>query len=161
MTFNHDISIIPSENNTGYTPKTDLFKEWVNSTLQNHIAQPISMSLCIVNDITIQEYNFQYRKKNQPTNVLSFRSDIPSEALEQLGLTHHPLGDVLLCESIINSEAHIQNKDPKAHWAHMIIHGTLHLLGYDHIEEKDAHIMEQYETELLEKFNFQNPYLHF
>jgi probable rRNA maturation factor len=90
-----------------------------------------------------------YRKKKYPTNVLSFLVDDE----------HHLIGDIVLCAPVIEKEALEQLKNLEAHYAHLIIHGALHLYGYDHENKKDAEIMEEKEIKILTKLGFKNPYL--
>ncbi len=106
----------------------------------------------IVNEAEIQTLNKAYRGKDQPTNVLSFPSDLPIEIDEAI------LGDVVICTSVVASEAIAQNKTFERHLTHMAIHGTLHLLGFDHIEESDANEMEALEVKILETLGIKNPY---
>ncbi|MCB1757554.1 MAG: rRNA maturation RNase YbeY, partial [Gammaproteobacteria bacterium] len=106
-----------------------------------------------VDEQEIQSLNATYRDKNQVTNVLSFPADYPPE----ISLPY--LGDILICAAVVNTEAVEQGKPAEAHWAHMVIHGVLHLRGYDHIEEEDAERMERLETELLGELGFSDPYL--
>ena len=96
--------------------------------------------------------NHDYRGKTGPTNVLSFPAGLP----EDLGLPL--LGDIVICTPIVRQEAADQGKPAQAHWAHMTVHGTLHLLGYDHIEDEDARIMESMETAILASLHFPCPY---
>jgi len=105
----------------------------------------------------IQVLNREYRDKDAPTNVLTFASldsndPIPVNA-------PYPLGDVILAFQTIDREAREQGKFFKDHFLHMVVHGTLHLLGYDHITEDEANIMESLEIRILEKMNIQNPYM--
>jgi probable rRNA maturation factor len=103
-----------------------------------------------------QELNHQYRGKNKPTNVLSFPFEIPEHLPE--GVEIELLGDLIICAPVVEREAQEQNKALLAHWAHMTLHGCLHLLGYDHIEDKEAEEMESLEIEILQKMGFPNPY---
>jgi len=107
----------------------------------------------IVDKTEIQNLNKTYRGKDQPTNVLSFPSDLPIEIDEAI------LGDVVICIDVVSEEAKIQNKTFEHHLTHMAVHGTLHLLGFDHIEESDASKMESLEIKILEKIKIANPYL--
>ncbi|SDB97335.1 rRNA maturation RNase YbeY [Acinetobacter boissieri] len=103
------------------------------------------------------ELNLQYRQKDKPTNVLSFPSEVPEEVLEQLDCM--PLGDLVICIPVVLEEAKNQKKTAIHHFTHMLVHGVLHLLGYDHeISEADAEEMEQLEIEILQKLHIDNPY---
>ncbi|MBI2383603.1 MAG: rRNA maturation RNase YbeY [Gammaproteobacteria bacterium] len=95
--------------------------------------------------------NARYRGKNKPTNVLSF----PYPELTGEGM----LGDLVVCAPVVAREAREQGKPPRHHWAHMIVHGSLHLLGYDHIDAKDAGRMEARERAILARFDIPDPYL--
>ena len=106
----------------------------------------------IVDKAEIQNLNKTYRHKDQVTNVLSFPSDLPVEIDESI------LGDVVICTDVVDEEAKAQNKAFDHHLLHMAIHGTLHLLGFDHIEESDANKMESLEIKILEKIEIANPY---
>ncbi len=106
----------------------------------------------IVDEDESQQLNGQYRQKDKPTNVLSFPADLPEEL--QLPL----LGDLVICAPVVAREAEDQNKALDAHWAHMLVHGTLHLLGYDHIDETDATEMEALETQIITELGFAPPY---
>ena len=106
----------------------------------------------IVDKDEIQTLNKTYRHQDKPTNVLSFESDLPVEIDEAI------LGDVVICTEVVAEEAKAQNKTFDEHLTHMAIHGTLHLLGYDHIESEDAKQMENLEIKILEKIKIANPY---
>ena len=86
------------------------------------------------------ELNGTYRQQHKPTNVLSFPADLPD------GVTHPLLGDIIVCAAVVEREAREQNKTAEAHWTHMFVHGSLHLLGYDHILADEANKMEAMET---------------
>lgn len=100
----------------------------------------------------IQQLNRDYRHKDKTTNVLSFPSDLPIEIDESI------LGDVVICIDVVIEEAQVQNKKFEDHLMHMAIHGTLHLLGFDHIKEEEAIEMESLEIKILEKLKIDNPY---
>ncbi|ELW82168.1 TPA: rRNA maturation RNase YbeY [Acinetobacter nosocomialis] len=103
------------------------------------------------------QLNLQYREKDKPTNVLSFPSDIPEEVLPMLDAL--PLGDLVICIPVVLQEALEQKKTAQNHFAHLLVHGVLHLLGYDHeISDEDAEEMEGLEIEILAKLNIANPY---
>ena len=104
-----------------------------------------------------QQLNLQYREKDKPTNVLSFPSDIPEEVLPMLDA--FPLGDLVICIPVVLQEAIEQKKTAQEHFAHLLVHGVLHLLGYDHeTSDEDAEEMEGLEVEILAKLNIDNPY---
>jgi probable rRNA maturation factor len=133
-------------------PSDDEFKTWISAALAGEREQA-EVSLRIVDSAEITELNHQYRGNNYATNVLSFPADLP----EELGL--FLLGDIVICAEVVAREALEQHKTIDAHWAHMVVHGTLHLLGYDHIDDDDAEIMESREIEILNQLDFSNPYL--
>ena len=116
----------------------------------------MSVSFYITTPMEIQEINLKYRKKNKPTNVLSF----PYENIIQFNDEEIDcfIGDIILCPNIIEQESIEQNKKLIDHWAHITIHGILHLLGYDHIICSDAEQMERLEIEILESLHIENPY---
>ncbi|MDG2395462.1 rRNA maturation RNase YbeY [Candidatus Thioglobus sp.] len=105
-----------------------------------------------VDKLEIQQLNRDYRHKDKTTNVLSFPSDLPIEIDESI------LGDVVICIDVVIEEAQVQNKKFEDHLIHMAIHGTLHLLGFDHIKEEEAIEMESLEIKILEKLKIDNPY---
>lgn len=111
------------------------------------------LTVRIVDRTEITTLNRDYRGKNKATNVLSFPAELPDHI--ELPL----LGDVVICAPIVVQEAREQNKQTQHHWAHMIVHGTLHLLGYDHIDDSEATVMEGLEINILADLNIQNPYL--
>lgn len=106
----------------------------------------------LVDEAESAELNGNYRNKPVPTNVLSFPFEAPP------GVESAILGDVLICASVVEREAGEQGKELKAHWAHMVVHGVLHLQGYDHIEPDDADMMESTEIRIMETLGFANPY---
>jgi len=118
---------------------------------------PASVSIRITDSEEIQQLNDQFRDKNTPTNVLSF----PMHQVDELALAAMPfylLGDIALCASVIRQEAETQGKPLASHWAHMVIHGMLHLQGYDHIKTGQAQQMEKLEVSLLNQLGYANPY---
>ncbi len=125
--------------------------KWVKTAIGAHRSE-VEMTIRITDKHEIQYLNHEYRQKNKPTNVLAF----PLEQHEDLPIPL--LGDLVVCAEVIEEEAKEQNKDMIAHWAHIIIHGTLHLLGYDHIEDKEAEEMESLETTLMQQLGYNNPY---
>ncbi len=113
---------------------------------------PAIASLLVTTSDEIQKLNKQYRDKDKATNVLSFPMQSPEEVDVCL------LGDIVLCASIIDQEAVQQSKTRASHWAHMVVHGMLHLQGYDHIDNIEAEEMEQLEIDILNQLGFDSPY---
>jgi len=137
-------------------PSEELFSQWISAALANEHDWPhdsAEVCLRIVDAAEINALNLQYRGKDYATNVLSFPADLPAELNLPL------LGDIVICSAVVEREAVEQHKVSNAHWAHMVIHGTLHLLGYDHIDDDEAEFMESREIEILSALNFPNPYL--
>jgi probable rRNA maturation factor len=126
---------------------------WINTALaHSHTSNEAQLCLRLVDEDEMAELNSTYRAKNGPTNVLSFPADLPPE----LGLPL--LGDIVICAPVVAREASAQGKPLAAHWAHMAVHGCLHLLGYDHIEAHDAAVMEALETTILAQLGLPCPY---
>lgn len=115
------------------------------------------LTVRIVDEAESQQLNHDYRGKNKPTNVLSFPFEVPEGLPEDVDFPL--LGDLIVCAQVVNREAQEQNKTAEAHWAHMLLHGCLHLLGYDHIEDGEAEEMESLEIKILQKMGFPNPYI--
>lgn len=134
----------------GYLPSPEDLQVWTNLALQKDIVAQLSVR--IVNEAESQAINKQYRGKDKPTNVLSFPLEMP----EDIGM--YMLGDLLICAPVVEREALEQHKPIKAHWAHMVIHGMLHLQGYDHISDNEANEMESLEIQLLQQLGYDNPY---
>jgi probable rRNA maturation factor len=134
-----------------FIPTQESFFEWV--TIATREKKPnAEVSIRIVDKIESQSLNKQYRNIDKPTNVLSFPAEFPK------GVDIPFLGDIVICAPIVEAEAKIQNKLIAAHWAHMTIHGVLHLLGYDHIENDEAEIMEALEVKYLAQLDISSPY---
>lgn len=125
--------------------------QWVAAALRDE-RDVAELSVCIVDAATSADLNNRYRGKDYPTNVLSFPADLPPE----LGLPL--LGDLVVCAEVVAREALEQGKQAQAHWAHMLVHGTLHLLGYDHIDDQEAEAMEALETTIVTALGFAPPY---
>jgi probable rRNA maturation factor len=140
-----------------YLPTSEQMKNWANAALSElkdgSKIDCSEMTIRIVDANEIQSLNHTYRHKNKPTNVLSFPAEIPDEI--DLAL----LGDIVICASVVEKEAIEQEKSLDAHWAHMVVHGALHLLGYDHLNDHEAEEMESKEIEILDNFGYANPYL--
>ncbi len=128
---------------------------WLKAALTGHL-EAAEVSVRLVEEAESQELNEQYRGMNKPTNVLSFPFELPPGVpAEEMNFL---LGDLVVCGAVVAHEAALQNKDLHHHWAHIIIHGALHLLGYDHIESVDAEQMEQMEREILAGLDISDPY---
>jgi len=132
-------------------PDKDQITRWLQIACSMDI--PYSVSVRIVAKEEAQQLNKQYRNKDYATNVLSFTFDPPPIPMD---VTH--LGDLILCKQVVEKEAKQQNKATHDHWAHLIIHGALHLQGYDHLTDAQADNMEQLEISLLNKLGMTNPY---
>ena len=125
---------------------------WLQTVIDAHEDTGHEVTVRIVTPQESQQLNHQYRGKEKPTNVLSFPFESPPELALPL------LGDLIVCADVVAKEAEEQGKPLQHHWAHMIIHGGLHLLGYDHIEDEDAEEMESLEIELLAGLGIKDPY---
>lgn len=132
-------------------PTAEAFQRWAESAL-TQVEQDCELSIRLVDEAESAELNQQYRGKNGPTNVLSFPFESPIELDPRL------LGDLVICAPVVEKEAAEQDKAVNDHWAHMVVHGCLHLLGYDHIEDEEAEQMEALEIEILNTLNIINPY---
>ena len=132
-------------------PDDDSLIRWAALALRDDPGKELTIRL--VDAAESQTLNSQYRHKDSATNVLSFPADLPPELNIPL------LGDLVICVPVVNREAAEQGKLAEAHWAHMVIHGCLHLLGHDHIDDDDAEVMEQLERQLLAELGIADPYL--
>ncbi len=131
-------------------PSEQLFHDWVNASLlasYRHLEQTIR----IVDEAESNDLNQRYRGKDAPTNVLAFPADADY-------LDYDCLGDLVICAPVVSVEAATQGKTAEAHWAHLVVHGMLHLQGYDHQETADTREMECLEIKILDTLGFANPY---
>ena len=133
-------------------PDPQSIERWVGAAIGNQ-RESTELSVRIVDEEEGQSLNEQYRGSAGATNVLSFPFE--NESPELLPL----IGDIVICAPVVAKEAVEQNKALNAHWAHMIIHGVLHLLGYDHQDDEQANVMETLETEIMQGLGFPPPYL--
>jgi probable rRNA maturation factor len=142
---------IQIESQSHSLPTREQFQSWVDTILKNS-EEDSEIVIRIVDEPEMIQFNKQYRQKKGTTNILSFPFDAPDEIESIL------LGDLLICAPVIEQEAQLQNKKREHHWAHMIIHGILHLLGYDHIDDDEAKEMEALEIKMLSAIDIANPY---
>ena len=143
-------------------PQQEDIQLWLDSLFSHQQIADKEITVRIVDQEEIQQLNLQYRGKDKATNVLSFPFEMPELALPdgmQLDDSmSNFLGDIVICAQVVTQESEQQNKPLNHHWAHMLIHGTLHLLGYDHIEEQEAEEMEGIEIAILHKLAIDDPY---
>lgn len=134
-------------------PTEAQFQQWLEAAILpfQDIAE---VTVRIVDEEESQQLNFDYREKDKPTNVLSFPFELPP-GVEELPL----LGDLVICAQVVAAEALEQGKELHHHWAHMVVHGCLHLLGFDHINDEDAEQMEAEEILILQQLGIKNPYI--
>ena len=142
---------IATENLEGL-PTEEQIVQWATAAVQPE-GDEVEMTVRIVDEAESHELNLTYRGKDRPTNVLSFPFECPDEVALPL------LGDLVICRQVVEREAVEQEKPLMAHWAHMVVHGSLHLLGYDHIEDDEAEEMESLETQIMQGLGFDDPYL--
>ncbi|WP_420235425.1 rRNA maturation RNase YbeY [Pseudomonas sp. ABY48] len=133
-------------------PSEAQFRQWCELALRQRSADS-ELTIRLVDEPEGRELNRTWRQKDYATNVLSFPADVPDELLD-IPL----LGDLVICVPVVEREATEQDKTPEAHWAHLVIHGCLHLLGYDHIEDDEAEEMEALERTLLAELGHPDPY---
>lgn len=149
MQIQTDITV-PSHN----LPTPEDFQRWATAAIKTANKREGDVAIRIVTIAEIQQLNRDYRHKDKPTNVLSFPFDMP-EGIEGIDPI---LGDIAICADIVAQEAAAQQKKPQDHWAHMVVHGCLHLLGYDHIKDDEAEEMEALEIAILTQFGITTPY---
>lgn len=135
----------------GPLPNEQDFVDWLNVALEGRVSDA-ELSVRIVDEQEGRRLNHEYRGRDRPTNVLSFPAD------EMPGIAPQPLGDLVLCAPLVIREAREQHKATAAHWAHLCVHGALHLLGYDHEQDDEAREMEGLEVEILARMGYQDPY---
>lgn len=135
---------------TNGIPGDEAFRRWVEGALEGR-RESAELTIRIVGETESHELNLQYRGKDKPTNVLSFPFDAPEMVESDL------LGDLVICAPVVSREAAAQGKSLEAHWAHMVVHGALHLLGFDHQNEQEAEEMEGLEREIIEVMGYPDP----
>lgn len=141
---------------SGNVPADEHIESCVNDVLkQVDYNDSVEISVRIVDEDESRGLNKEYRGKDQPTNVLSFAADIGAYAPDD---TARPLGDIVICAPVVEHEASEQGKSLADHWAHLVVHGTLHLLGFDHESDAGAMEMEAIEREILAARGVADPY---
>ncbi len=151
MTISVEISISDKiESAENDVPESALLQSWAAAAYLSSVPAVASMLITDIDEM--QQLNKRYRNKDKPTNVLSFPMQLPVEVDVSL------LGDIALCAPVIKQEANQQLKSEMSHWAHMVVHGMLHLQGYDHINNDEAEEMEKLEIKILNKLGFADPY---
>ncbi len=159
-----------------WIPDVKQLQDWIALAWESQSVQAdeqVEVSVALVSLIRMQALNLHYRDQDKPTNVLSFAADMPALAVPaeaqhdtekspgRLSLSStwlRPLGDIVLCPSVLSEEAEAQNKSIEHHWAHLVVHGVLHLCGLDHQTSVQADVMELAEIRILSKAGIANPY---
>jgi probable rRNA maturation factor len=153
-----DLQIALTDSASVVLPGIEDIQRWANAAVKQakSAENDLQVTVRIVDETEITQLNKDYRHKDGPTNVLSFPFEsppgVPAEECESL------LGDVVVCAAVVAQEAVAQHKPTEAHWAHMLVHGILHLLGYDHQTDDDAQKMEALEINVLGDLGYPNPY---
>ncbi len=133
-------------------PSNETISRWAQAALEDIDNKKSELTVRIVDESEITDLNRTYRGKDKVTNVLSFPFTDPPETATSI------LGDVIVCAAVVKREAQEQDKAPEAHWAHMVVHGILHLCGYDHEQSEQAEQMESIETDIMTRLGFPAPY---
>jgi probable rRNA maturation factor len=148
MTLRIDVQVAGSRSGL---PGVAKFRHWARSVLAGR-RRDAELAIRIVDEAESRALNRRFRGKDRSTNVLAFPAELPPEL--QLPL----LGDLVICREVVEAEAAAQGKPAEAHWAHMVVHGTLHLVGYDHESADEAEVMEALEAEILAELGWPDPY---
>ncbi|HEY3645687.1 MAG TPA: rRNA maturation RNase YbeY [Gammaproteobacteria bacterium] len=133
-------------------PTAVQFQRWAEAAFAGR-REAAELSIRVVDEQEGAALNARYRGKDYATNVLSFPAELPS------GVPLPMVGDLVICATVVAREAREQGKSAEAHWAHLTVHGCLHLIGYDHEDDKQAGLMEPLETAILAGLGFPDPYL--
>lgn len=137
-------------------PKDEDLIKWLTATLESEQHGDTELTIRFVDEKESTELNEQYRDKAGSTNILSFPFEAPPGMDDEVEL--NLLGDLIICSAVVKTQAIEQKKEEIAHWAHMVVHGTLHLLGYDHLTDEEAAIMENKEIKILSQLGYSDPY---
>lgn len=132
-------------------PDPRRIRRWARAALDGHATPPAEVTVRVVGEREGRQLNRRWRGRPDATNVLSF----PAPAL---AMAPGALGDIAVCAPVVAREARVQGKAPAAHWAHLVIHGVLHLLGHDHQRQRDARVMEALERRILARLGYPDPY---
>ena len=152
------VDVQPEAGDAGI-PAAEQFERWVDAAL-SELAGAHDLAIRIVGEEEGRDLNRSYRQKDYPTNVLSFPAaidDLPAAVRQSLEIA--PLGDLVICAPVVLREAAEQHKPLDAHWAHLVVHGCLHLLGHDHEEPAEAEAMESLETAIMARLGYPDPYI--
>jgi len=133
-------------------PRRATIQRWVREALRGLRRKRVGLGIRVVNESESASLNTRYRGKRKSTNVLSFRFDPPP------GVKSDFLGDLVICAPVVQREARVQRIPAQAHWAHMVVHGIMHLRGYDHQRIDEANVMERKEARVLKRLGFDDPY---
>ncbi|MCZ6501491.1 MAG: rRNA maturation RNase YbeY [Gammaproteobacteria bacterium] len=152
----HELDIQWCVKDRTHLPNEELIRHWVNVSLGELVERDVELCLRIVDTGEIQSLNQQYRRKDKPTNVLSFPNDCIDGCVDENGRVL--LGDIVICKEVVVSESTTQEKSVEAHFAHLLIHGLLHLQGHDHSVDDQANKMEAIEIDLMKNLGYGNPY---
>jgi probable rRNA maturation factor len=137
-----------------WSPARAEIAKWASTAL-GRLAAGREINVRVVGPAESRRLNARFRRRDKPTNVLSFPiADVPAAT----GGGSRPLGDLVICPHVLRAEALEQKKSLRAHWAHLVVHGSLHLIGYDHEREAQARRMERREIIVLRRLGFTNPY---
>ena len=140
------------QNDDGFEnlPAQDRFEDWVEGALQDSYEQ-LEQTIRVVGEDESRDLNRRFRDRDKPTNVLAFPSDADL-------LDYDCLGDLVICAPVVLAEAATQGKTDEAHWAHLVVHGMLHLQGFDHQDAAQTREMERLEIKILDTLGYTNPY---
>ena len=139
-------------------PSFEHVSEWASTALGG-LKEDADLSVVLVGPDESQQLNHEFRGKDKPTNVLSFPFEVHEELVGMDIDMGNTIGDLIICVPVVEKEAQEQNKPIMHHWAHMVVHGCLHLIGYDHIKDDEAEVMENLERQILAKLGIDAPYL--
>ena len=148
MTLQVDLSI---PDDVSGAPEKGQFLRWASAAVGDS-DEAVELSIRIVHEDESRSLNMKYRNKDRATNVLAFPAELPE------GVSPRVLGDLAICSEVVESEARSQGKTIESHWAHMVVHGTLHLLGHDHLADDEARQMEAMEVQILQGLGYADPY---